>query len=203
MRLSAVIRPLAKIARLFLIITPLALLFAPQRTQSVQEQPFEMKSPSVAAKSWGESVQGVQLRLVMPGNSTPGPFPSLGLPALEIQIRNGGSAPVSFSWDWLSCASAIEIDGAWYYSASCAGNGAVGPTLVPGASSEMMSLRFQLLTTDGKTLIAPKDLNLGTGKHTVRAKTPMSSGVEDSHGQTLMLISNAITFEVGPISPIN
>jgi hypothetical protein len=160
------------------------------------QQPIQTASAEV--ESWGEPVQGVQLRLVMPGNSVPGPFPPIGLPALEMQIRNSSSGPVKFSWDWLSCGSAIEIDGVWYYSGPCAGNGAAGPVLAPGAPSEMISLGFQSLTTDGKTLIAPKDLNLRAGKHTVRVKTPMSSGVEDSHGQTLILISNAVTFEIGP-----
>ena len=205
MKPSPAIRALAKIAQLFLTITVLALLFAPQHTQPAlasQGQRVEMKSPSPDVESWGEPVQGVQLRLMMPGNSEPGPFPPVGLPALKIQIHNGGSAPVRFSWDWLSCGSAIEVDDVWYNAGSCAGNGASGPPLVPGASSEKVSLNFQSLTTDGKTLIAPNGLNLRAGKHTVRVKTPMSSGIEDSRGQTLVLVSNPVTFEVGPNSRV-
>jgi hypothetical protein len=152
-----------------------------------------------AVEAWGEPVEGVRVRLVLPTNSARAV--SRGLPTLKMQIRNDGKSAVSFSQDFLSCGSAIEIDGVWYGSAFCAGNGAPGPPVIPGTSSTMIPLEYHLLTVDGKKLIPPKELNLRAGAHVVRVKTPVSDGVTDSRGQTLSLVSNPVSFETGGDSP--
>jgi hypothetical protein len=156
------------------------------------------------SESWGEPVEGVQLRLLIPAASAH--TVSRGLPTLKMQIRNGGKSPVSFSQDMLSYGSGIEIDGVWYGSGPFGGNGAHGPPLLPGEASTMIPLEWQLLTTDGEKLIPLKELNLAAGRHTLRARTFISEGITDSRGRTLRLGSNSVSFETTaamPTAPID
>ena len=122
------------------------------------------------AETWGEPVEGVQLRLALSTTGLP-PTPPGELPVFEVQIRNRGSSAVTVNPDMIDCAD-IEIDGVWYTQV-CANTGSSRPVdIAPGSRSDVMRMRpndaYVMFEMHAKP--APR-----AGSHSVRVRNAANS----------------------------
>ncbi len=183
-----------RIAGLFAVITVLLIACLYASAQSAANQ------PATEADSWGDPVDGVQLRLAVsksPPLYAPPQLPG-DMPHLEMQIRNVGTDAVNVSC-YIGEMAQIEIDGVWYVSggfgvtASCR----PPPGLGPGTQSANIPLLANVI--DGGKIVSADQIHLAPGKHSIRVRTPSSGGVWTQGWITL--VSNAITVEIPDVSP--
>ena len=157
-----------------------------------------VRPQSLETESWGESVEGVQLRLAIAQLATP------QVPLFELRVRNQSNNPVTYVAEAIDTMAEIEIDGIWYGVAS-AGSCCTAPqTIAPGSQSRAIELRLQ-----SKTMFklgpggAPVNTQLWTlmpGRHTVRVRS-RSRGrigitVQGTTPHPIVLLSNAVSFDV-------
>jgi hypothetical protein len=155
---------------------------------------FQRSAPS--AESWGEPVEGIELRLASKNTTSV----SLGLQDLEMELRNRGSMTVLFAPDPLSHLVNLEVDGVWYAPMGAAGGDPSTRTLQPGMAAKV-PVRFQTylveLDASGNRLLSNK-LVLKPGRHTIRVRTPDTRGItiQDTTPRELRVISNHVVVDV-------
>ncbi len=154
--------------------------------------------PTFTTDSWGESVNGIQLRVARSTRISP-QVPGW-LPPLEMQIRNLGEETFTFRNKSFLCGPGLEIDGAWYLPMMCVGNGdGYKIELIPGAKPTSLYVGFDflgLLDGDGKIVLREK-FDLKPGKHSLRVRTPDAfSDIQDPTQKPVTLVSNMITIDV-------
>jgi hypothetical protein len=107
-------------------------------------------------ESWGTPIDGVQLRLDVATDASP--YLPGQLSALEVQLRNRGSAPVSYVLEAVLSGD-LEIDGVWYrevHAGSCCSN---REEVAAGTDSGTWPLRviqafvFELNARPARTLV--------------------------------------------------
>jgi hypothetical protein len=166
----------------------------PLRVQSAAIQPAPLETDS-----WGEPVDGVQLKLA--ASKTKPPVPAQ-LPPLEIRIRNQGSGTVIFVAEAIVLPN-IEIDGVWY-SMAWAGSCCANPTEIGrGVTSAALpvavnqSMLFELNARPARTFAARP------GKHSIRVRSTSSDlfYVQSATGRRLTLVSNTITIDLPGLLP--
>ena len=148
-----------------------------------------------AQSVWGEAIEGVQIQLSVATNAPRRPTGEM--PALEVRLRNTGSAPATYSWEAIGHAN-LEIDGVWYvetWAGSCC-SGRV--TVAPGDSSAAIIINY-----DRKNIFDPgsspvRFLSLAPGRHTIRVRADSNDrfDIHTPQRRGLRLISNAITIEI-------
>lgn len=146
--------------------------------------------------TWGDPVEGVQLRLALATVSLP-PTPPGQLPAFEVQIRNQGSSTVTLIPDMLGCAE-IEIDGVWYRHV-CVNTGSRPVDIAPGSQSAPLRMQpnasYLMFETQDKP--APR-----AGPHEVRIRNSASVYAVRADRTAgfvqvwLKLVSNRITVDI-------
>ena len=167
---------------LVLAILPLSAAQSPTRVPSTPK-----------AGSWGEPVNGVQVRLSVSPDA-----PAAGdLPHLELEIYNMRTEVLSIPRLWITgrAFTDFEIDGTWYGpgggGGSAPGNGPI--TVRRGAQSEKLPLQFpkRLYRLDAVTGAPNRSttLSLTPGNHSVRARVQID--LDDKR-----MISNVVTIQV-------
>ena len=156
-------------------------------------QPTTVQEPQVS-DSWGQAVDGVQLRLAVSAN----PLPALGeLPLLEVQLRNQGPGPMVFIGEAIGHPE-VEIDGVWYVQA-WAGSCCAAPREIPaGGTSEPSRVRVIPAQTFALNVRPARTLDVKPGRHSVRLRTVTHDMiyVQRVGSRRIVLTSNTITFEV-------
>jgi hypothetical protein len=155
---------------------------------------------------WGDSVNGIQLRLVQSKTQVTPSVPG-GLASLEMQIRNVGPETATFNVCGCGLLPQIEIDGDWYSPLMITVTGTSAPSVMPPRTqSENIGLECwnaHGFAVDGKSMlpntgkiVGLSDLNVSSGKHSVRVKVSADVKGPDIQGSTtIALISNAITVD--------
>jgi hypothetical protein len=96
-----------------------------------------VRPQSLETESWGESVEGVQLRLAIAQLATP------QVPLFELRVRNQSNNAVTYVAEAIDTMAEIEIDGIWYGVAS-AGSCCTAPqTIAPGSQSRRLNSGFK------------------------------------------------------------
>lgn len=121
------------------------------------------------AESWGELVDGIQLKLVLSdgpqlaGTASP-------LPPLQIRFRNLGSRPATYV-DAIEMCLGIEVDGVWYMQRQCMSGSApppsTGMSIPAGGMSDLLSFSI----TQALAASTSQRLELLPGRHTMRVST--------------------------------
>lgn len=146
--------------------------------------------------TWGDPVEGVQMRLSLATTGMPSTPPGQ-LPAFEVQIRNQGSSTVTVIPDVLGCAE-IEIDGVWYRHVCVTGNSRP-VDIAPGSQSAVLRMQpnasYLMFETQDKP--APR-----AGLHEVRIRNSRSVYAVRADRTAgfvqvwLKLVSNRITVDI-------
>lgn len=156
--------------------------------------------------TWGEPVEGVQLRLEL-AKSLP-PYwqpPSLDelmkrMPLFDVQIRNQGATAVTAQLDALDCAQ-IEVDGIWYRQGACAIGTLRRPAVIsPGSLSDVSFVHFQVPIMFEPNTQPMRKFELRPGTHRVRLQIPKFRDeilpMHPTDEKEIALISNFITIDV-------
>lgn len=132
-------------------------------------------SPQANTDTWGEPVEGVQMRLAF----APARSPALPgrLPALEVQVRNLGMSDVTVDLAALIFAQ-IEIDGVWYGQVAATTAPYPSFVLAPGSASQVLRTIHDGLTSVYEWNARPaRTLELralSPGSHHVRLRSQTS-----------------------------
>lgn len=145
-----------------------------------------------ATTPWGEPVEGVQLRLALAASQPPPPPGAGGMPTLEVQIRNQGSASIRVAPEKLMFAD-IEIDDVWHVQTYASAGIAPTVVLAPGPQS-VHAVRtghnvFQLFAAN---TTAVHSFEYRPGPHRIRVRTEVTT----ADGKRIKIVSNRITIDI-------
>ena len=152
-----------------------------------------MTGPAQEATTWGEAVQGAQLRLAV----SDGPLPvHAGLLSLEAQLRNRGADSVTFIGEAI-IHSEIEIDGVWYVQAWAGSCCSAPREIPPGGKSEVFSLRVLPPQTFTLGAAPTRALDLKPGTHSIRIRTASHEKIHVRLGSSpVTLTSNVVSVDI-------
>jgi hypothetical protein len=156
----------------------------------------ERAAPS-EIESWGQPVEGIELRLFVSKNVSSA---SPGLPGLEMQLRNRGGSMASFAPEPLSHLVNLEVDGVWYSPMGAAGSDPRTRTLQSGMTANVpVVFQTSLVELDAAGVSLPSNkLVLKPGRHTIRVRTPDTRGItiQDAAPRVVRVISNPVIVDV-------
>lgn len=161
--------------------------------------------------TWGEAVEGVQLRIALPKKLPVGWFPPTAdkllklMPLFELQIRNRGTASITIDPIERLCPD-TEIDDVWY-GGMCVntGGGSGGPMdIAPDSMSRVFFLRPAPAVARNTQSVDKIDFfELHPGSYRIRlqisalVQLPKSrNGIDTTDGKALTLISNRISIDI-------
>lgn len=157
--------------------------------------PFASENqPLTESESWGEPVDGVQLRLTRSARLTS--MSSERFPALDAQIRNLGTEAVTYGAEAITFPN-VEIDAVWY-SQAWAGSCCTSPTTIDArGQSDLIALRLGHRALFEVDVTPARTFNVRPGPHTIRIRTVSDEQFSVRIGnRRIVLISNAITIDI-------